>query len=163
MSAAASEPESRRGFLAKAWRLLGLAAAAEAVLVAGAFLWPRRNRPREGARLLEAGPVSDFTPSSVTPFPAARFYLVRLADGGFLALSSTCSHLECSVPWNEKEKTFPCPCHGSVFDLTGDVKSPPAPRPLDLLPVSIEGGIVRVDTARKVKRERFEPSQVVRL
>ncbi len=157
-------PDSRRGFLERAWKLLGLAAAAEAVAVVGAFLWPRgKAGGGSGAKLVEAGPVAEFTPASVTPFPGGRFYLVRLADGGFLALSSTCSHLECSVPWNEKDRTFPCPCHGSVFDVTGDVKSPPAPRALDLLPVSIEGGVVRVDTSRKIRRERFEPSQVTRL
>jgi cytochrome b6-f complex iron-sulfur subunit len=154
---------SRRGLLGKLWKVLGFAAAAEAVLVVGAFLWPRKGR--EGARgaVVVAGPVAEFTPSSVTPFPAQRFYLVRLTDGGFLALSSVCSHLECIVPWNEKDRTFPCPCHGSVFDMTGEVKSPPAPRPLDLFPVSLEGGIVRVDTSRKIRRSRFEPSQVVHL
>lgn len=156
--------DSRRDFLGRAWRLLGLAAAAEALAVVGAFLWPRRKGDAgSGAALVSAGPVAEFTPASVTAFPAGRFYLVRLADGGFLALSSRCTHLECSVPWNEKERAFACPCHGSVFDLTGEVKSPPAPRPLDLHPVAIEGGVVRVDTARTLRRERFEPSQVTRL
>ncbi len=154
---------SRRGVLGHLWKILGLAAAAEAAVVIVAFLWPRKGK--EGARggLVVAGPVAEFTPASVTPFPAHRFYLVRLTDGGFLALSSICSHLECSVPWNERDRTFPCPCHGSVFDMTGEVKSPPAPRPLDLFPVTLEGGIVRVDTSRKIRRSKFEPSQVVRL
>jgi len=159
-----SEPGvSRRGVLGRLWKILGIVAAAEAVAVIGAFLWPRKGK--EGARgsLVVAGPVAEFTPASVTPFPAHRFYLVRFTDGGFLALSSTCSHLECSVPWNEKDRTFPCPCHGSVFDMTGDVKSPPAPRALDLFPVTIEGGIVRIDTNRKIRRAHFEPSQVVNL
>ena len=82
--------------------------------------------------------IPDRTAVVVTAFPGGRFYLVRLQDGGFLALSSTCTHLECSVPWSEKERKFPCPCHGSVFDITGQVLSPPAPRALDLFPVSIE-------------------------
>ena len=145
---------SRRGVLGHLWKILGLAAAAEAAVVIVAFLWPRKGK--EGARggLVVAGPVAEFTPASVTPFPAHRFYLVRLTDGGFLALSSICSHLECSVPWNERDRTFPCPCHGSVFDMTGEVKSPPAPRPFDLFPVTLEGGIVRVDTSRKIRRSK---------
>jgi cytochrome b6-f complex iron-sulfur subunit len=67
------------------------------------------------------------------------------------------------VPWNEAARSFPCPCHASTFDLRGEVLSPPAPRALDLFPVVIEGGIVKVDTARRVERSRFEPSQVTYL
>jgi cytochrome b6-f complex iron-sulfur subunit len=152
---------SRRGVLGRLWKFLGIAAAVEAAVVVGAFLWPRKGKDGGKGGLVAAGPVAEFTPASVTPYPAHRFYLVRLTDGGFLALSSTCSHLECSVPWSEKDRTFPCPCHGSVFDMTGDVKSPPAPRALDLFAVTIEGGVVHVDTSRKIRRAHFEPSQVV--
>ena len=41
-----------------------------------------------------------------------------------------------------------CPCHASSFDITGDVLSPPAPRPLDIFPVRIENDIVKVDTRK---------------
>ncbi len=158
------EGQTRREFLGTAWRWLGLLAAAEFGVVLGAYLWPRKgSEGKETARIVEAGPVADFTPSSVTPFPQGRFYLVRLADGGFLALSSKCSHLGCTVPWNEQSKTFPCPCHASVFDMTGEVRNPPAPRPLDLLPVTIEGGVVKVDTGKHVQRQKFDASQVVYL
>jgi cytochrome b6-f complex iron-sulfur subunit len=99
----------------------------------------------------------------VRAFPGGQFYLVRLADGGFLALSSKCTHLGCTVPWNEKQRSFPCPCHASTFDEKGDVLSPPATRALDLFPVVIEGGIVKVDTSRRIARARFEPGQVAYL
>jgi cytochrome b6-f complex iron-sulfur subunit len=146
------------------WKGLGLLAVAEFTAVLGAYLWPRKEEGEgAGGGIVTAGVAADFTPSSVTPFPEGHFYLVRLADGGFLALSATCSHLGCAVPWNEKDQNFPCPCHASVFDITGAVKSPPAPRPLDLLPVAIEGGVVAVDTRKKIRRDRFEPSQVVYL
>lgn len=155
---------SRREFLGTAWKALGLLAAAEFAAVLGAYLWPRKGSGEErGGGVVEAGPVAEFTPSSVTAFPQGRFYLVRLGDGGFLALSSKCSHLGCTVPWDEASKTFPCPCHASVFDMNGEVRNPPAPRPLDLLAVSIEGGIVKVDTRKKTQRQKFEPSQVVYL
>jgi cytochrome b6-f complex iron-sulfur subunit len=67
------------------------------------------------------------------------------------------------VPWSQKEQTFPCPCHASTFDLKGDVLAPPATRALDLFPVVIEGGIVKVDTSRRIERARFEPAQVTYL
>ncbi len=133
-------------------------------MVAGTFAWPRPQEEKaDPSRIVEAGAVADFTPDSVTPFPGGRFYLVRLSDGGFLALSSVCTHLGCTVPWNEDSKRFPCPCHASVFDMTGQVLSPPAPRALDLLPVQIEGGLVRVDTGTRIRRQVFEPSQVTYL
>ena len=154
--------QDRRGFLARAWKLLGTVAALQFVGVVAAFVWPRKPEGSEGA-VVEAGPVGEFTPSSVTAFPQGRFYLVRLTDGGFLALSSKCPHLGCTVPWNEKEKTFPCPCHASVFDIRGEVLSPPAPRPLDRLKVTIDSGIVRVDTAQRIQRARVEPSDVTYL
>ena len=32
-----------------------------------------------------------------------------------------CPHLKCSLLFNEVEKTWDCPCHGSRFDLNGKV------------------------------------------
>lgn len=153
----------RRQLLSLAWKVLGVAAAAELVGVVAAYLWPRKGAGEAGGHVVEAGPVGEFTPASVTPFPQGRFYLVRLADGGFLAISSKCSHLGCTVPWNEKDSSFPCPCHASVFDMRGDVLSPPAPRALDLFPITIESGVVKVDTSRRIQRSRFEDSQVAYL
>ena len=156
-------PAGRRTFLGRLWKGLGLLAAVEVVVAVAAFLAPRKQGAGSGRGLVVAGPVAEFTPASVRPFPAGRFYLVRLADGGFLAISSRCTHLGCAVPWSEKDQAFPCPCHASRFDLRGDVLSPPAPRALDLFPVVIEAGIVKVDTARRIERSRFEPGQVTYL
>jgi cytochrome b6-f complex iron-sulfur subunit len=128
-----------------------------------AYLAPRKEGAGGGAGVFTAGPVSEFTPASVRAFPAGKFYLVRLADGGFLALASRCTHLGCTVLWNPKDQVFPCPCHASTFDQKGDVLSPPATRALDLFPVVIEGGIVKVDTSRRIERTRFDPAQVTYL
>jgi cytochrome b6-f complex iron-sulfur subunit len=157
------ENPDRRRFLSRAWRLLGLVAAFEFLGVVVAYLWPRKGEGEAGGAIIEAGPVGEFTPASVTPFPQGRFYLVRLTDGGFLAISSKCTHLGCTVPWNEKDKSFPCPCHASVFDIRGDVLSPPAPRALDLFPITIESGVVKVDTSRRIQRSHFEAGQVAYL
>ena len=87
--------------------------------------------------------------------PQGQFYLARLADGGFLALSRRCTHLGCSIPWDEEKRRFVCPCHGSIFNLAGEVLTGPAPRPLDTFPVRIENGIVKVDVTMAQKRDRF--------
>ncbi len=38
-------------------------------------------------------------------------------------MSLKCSHLGCSIVWDEKVNEFICPCHSSKFDITGDVTS----------------------------------------
>ena len=160
---AESAPEpGRRSFLKLAWLGLGLAAVSEASWIVLSFLKPRPRAPRNAGSLVVAGPSDGFAPGSVTAFPAGKFYLVRLADGGFLALHRQCTHLGCSVPWDEASGRFVCPCHSSVFDVRGDVLAPPAPRPLDVFAVRIENGIVKVDVSAPIRRSGFDGSQVVR-
>ena len=145
-------------------RLLGGIALLEAGWVAVSALTPRRRAPQlqDGPDVIIAGPVSRFEPGSVTAFAEGGFYLTRLDDGGFLALHRKCTHLGCSVPWNAAEQRFACPCHASAFDIRGDVVNAPAPRALDRFPVSIQDGVVRVDTGRVIRRQAFEPDQAVR-
>ena len=153
----------RRSFLARTMRVLGGVAIIEAGWVAVSALLPNKRRmpAMDGPEVQEAGPVERFEPGSVTAFADGRFYLVRLDDGGFLAIHRKCTHLGCSVPWDTDEQRFACPCHASAFDIRGAVINAPAPRPLDLFPVVIENGMVKVDTGRVVRRKAFEPSQVV--
>jgi cytochrome b6-f complex iron-sulfur subunit len=152
----------RRSFLRFAWLGIGLASLGEAAWIVASFLRSRRAVPAGEGNLVVAGPSDAFAPGSVTAFPAGKFYLVRLADGGFLALNRQCTHLGCSVPWDEASGRFACPCHASAFDLRGDVLAPPAPRPLDLFAVRIENGIVKVDVSAPIRRSGFDASQVAR-
>lgn len=157
-------PESRprRSLLRALWVGLGAVALAEAAWVALSFLRPRKGPGGEAADpVVVAGPAERFEVGTVTAFPRGRFYLARLEDGGFLAMGRECTHLGCTVAWEEKEMRFLCPCHASAFDLRGDVLSPPAPRALDLYAVSIENQEVRVDTAKRSRRSAFDPSQAV--
>ena len=152
---------SRRGFLAVLWGgLIGLASF-ELVWIVLSFLKPRARggAAAHGAALVVAGPAESFEPGSVTAFPQGRFYLVRLDDGGFLALHRECTHLGCSVPWIEDERRFVCPCHASSFDITGTVLAPPAPRPLDMFRIRLENGIVKVEVEHPVRRSSFQPVQ----
>ena len=41
-------------------------------------------------------------------------------------VSLKCPHMKCNVVFNEEEKTWDCPCHGSRFDIDGNVLQGPA-------------------------------------
>lgn len=156
------KPTPRRRFLNRLWLLLVALGVVEFALMLTYYFKPRKPSAdvSDEATLLTAGNVADFKPGSVTAFPQGRFYLVRLAAGGFLALSRQCTHLGCTVPWDEKAGHFACPCHASVFDMTGSVVKSPAPRALDSFPIAIENNVIRVDTGRRIRRNQFRDDQV---
>jgi Rieske Fe-S protein len=56
--------------------------------------------------------------------------LYRDSEGELHAITSICPHMRCDVGWNDREKVWDCPCHGSRFRPTGEVIRGPAARPL---------------------------------
>ena len=53
------------------------------------------------------------------------------ANGDIYAVDPTCTHLGCLLTWNNLDKTWDCPCHGSRFDYTGKNIYDPAFEDLD--------------------------------
>jgi len=158
--AMANVDKSRRQFLSRLFAGLGILAGLEAIWMTVSTLGSRRTTTQPGqGRRFEAGAVAQFPIDSVTPFPEAGFYLSRLEDGGFLALDRQCTHLGCNASWHPDEQRFVCPCHASAFDIRGSVLNGPAPRPLNLYPVTVDEGLVLVDTATRLRRNTFEPEQ----
>lgn len=54
----------------------------------------------------------------------------RDAEGALHAVDAACAHLGCTVAWNDAERSWDCPCHGSRFTPDGAVLAGPATRPL---------------------------------
>lgn len=63
----------------------------------------------------------------------------RDETGTVHALSARCTHLGCIVNFNDAEKAWECPCHGSRFGIDGTVLQGPANRPLE--PCDIPDGL----------------------
>lgn len=59
-----------------------------------------------------------------------KIAVFRDYDNTLRAFSAVCPHLGCIVHWNNDEKSFDCPCHGSRFSTDGTVINGPAKRGL---------------------------------
>ncbi|MBT3323444.1 MAG: Rieske 2Fe-2S domain-containing protein [Anaerolineae bacterium] len=154
------EKLSRRDFLGLAWGAAGALAITELSFVGFKFLSPRATDGEFGGEF-NLGAYEDYPLGSVTPVEMGRFYLVRLENGGFLAIYRRCTHLGCAVPFDQATGKFTCPCHGSVFTNEGDVLNQPAPRPLDLFALSMnEEGEIIVNTSSPIQRDKTSVEDV---
>lgn len=164
---------TRRQFLSRAWWVGGAVLGLEMVGGLVVSMWPKLKAGNFGSKVsvvsvaeAEAMPVG-----TITYFLEQRFYLSRV-ESGFLAMYRKCTHVGCVVPWlpddpsedglGEKGR-FNCPCHGGIYDRYGLVHAGPPLRPLDLFPITIEGGELIVDTGTIIQRSDFDESQVVKL
>jgi len=87
-------------------------------------------------------PVNDGWHSSEDRF---RVY-ARLDDTGEpFVLSATCTHLGCTVQWNQSAGEFQCPCHGGRFGADGAVLGGPPPKPLRRLEARVRDGQIVAD------------------
>ncbi|NIP59304.1 MAG: Rieske (2Fe-2S) protein, partial [Gemmatimonadetes bacterium] len=60
------------------------------------------------------------------------------------AYSAICTHEGCVVGWNAERQTIRCPCHGGVFDVSGNVVEGPPPAPLYPFAVEVKDGKIFV-------------------
>ncbi len=126
-----SKLQSRRAFLQTG---LGLLLAGWAGwLTQGVLFPPVRAEARPVEIPLADLPVGGSKPITYEGRPA----LVMRTAEGVIALSLICTHLGCTVQWQEGKQQFYCPCHDGRFDRDGDVIAGPPPLPLERLPVKV--------------------------
>jgi cytochrome b6-f complex iron-sulfur subunit len=81
--------------------------------------------------------------------PERSIALFKDKDGQVHAISLICTHLGCVV--KPIEDGFDCPCHGSHFDMMGEVTKGPAPKALPWLQVTeVGGGVYDIDESKIV-------------
>ena len=79
----------------------------------------------------DAGPAIGQARAGEDPrSPRRKVAAYRDPSGAIMLKSATCPHLGCLVAWNDAERTWDCPCHGSRFTPEGDVIAGPAESPL---------------------------------
>jgi len=79
--------------------------------------------PEDGPREYDLGPAENYPPGSRSVVADGGAVLIH-DESGLYAISTTCTHLGCRV--NPSPEGFLCPCHGSRFDLQGNVLNGPA-------------------------------------
>ena len=81
----------------------------------------------------DLGSPDDLQPGEARVFlgKEGRTAAFRDDDGTLHAVSARCTHLGCSVRFNDAERSWDCPCHGSRFALDGTVLEGPAVEPLE--------------------------------
>jgi cytochrome b6-f complex iron-sulfur subunit len=105
----------------------------------------------------DPGPPSEFDLGEAAKYPVGS-RVVR-ADipaviynraGVITAYSLTCTHLGCTV--EEDGEAFACPCHGSRYNIDGEVLKGPAQKPLRRLEVELlEDHTLRLYTNKGMK------------
>jgi Rieske Fe-S protein len=60
----------------------------------------------------------------------SKLAVYRDESGQVHCVSAVCTHMGCIVDWNNAEKSWDCPCHGSRFEISGEVIEGPALDPL---------------------------------
>jgi cytochrome b6-f complex iron-sulfur subunit len=121
-----------------------------AVVGCAAKLPPVRDVPAEGGavRLTIAEYPELQKPGGAVPVRpnggGKPIMVVRGEGDAFTAHLLKCTHLGCTVGWNEGERTFDCPCHGSRFKVDGSVLRGPAKAPLTEYPVTYDGSVAVV-------------------
>jgi len=73
--------------------------------------------------------------AKVTKYNGEKLALYKDEHGELHAVSPVCTHLKCSVAWNDAEQSWDCPCHGSRFSYEGKVLTGPADHDLEKIEI----------------------------
>ena len=76
--------------------------------------------PGETINMIEPGHAA------VVETTEGRAGVYRSEDGQIYQVDVVCPHLGCRLVWNQDERSWDCPCHGSRFDYRGNLLNGPA-------------------------------------
>lgn len=115
----------RRSFISKA--TIGIVTVCGFIITLLGFFIPIPKTGQQAKRL-KIGRLEDYPVNRFTFLEKEKVFLFREREG-VRAVSAKCTHLGCIL--KDNGHGFECPCHGSKYDLSGQVLSGPAPRELD--------------------------------
>ncbi len=111
------------------------------------FLWPARlaRAGKLAIGLDKLKPLQTVGSSITLKLKGKLVMLIRDGEESVKGFSPICTHKECTVEHTVGAETIVCPCHGSSYDLEGQVLTGPAERPLRRFETSLADGRVVID------------------
>lgn len=111
------------------------------------FLYPAINFmsppaiPEASTNEVAAGRVQELKPNSgkIVKFGSKPALLIRLSETEWRAFSAVCTHLNCTVQYQDSTRQVWCACHNGLYDLNGKVVGGPPPKPLEEYAVHVRG------------------------
>lgn len=109
-----------------------------------AYLWPLRSGAATSDLLRgSAGEPLSLDALAINEGIVARndlgkILIVRRPNDEFIGLQATCTHLGCTVAWNQDSEQVECPCHGARYNMIGEVLRGPAKLPLDRVEIIVD-------------------------
>lgn len=128
---------SRRTFVQT---LLGLAAS-------GALLLPRAPWAETGDAVLPLDKLAGLDRPGAgmrIKLRGREILLIRVSETEISALDPACRHKKCGVKFESGWDKIRCKCHGSRYDLRGQVLNGPAKQDLARYPSEITGGALKI-------------------
>jgi Rieske Fe-S protein len=97
--------------------------------------------PEASTNEVSGGKVQSLKPNSgkIVKFGSRPALLIRVSETEWRAYSAICTHLNCTVQFQDSTRQIWCACHNGFYDLNGKVVSGPPPRPLEEYAVHIRG------------------------
>ncbi len=82
---------------------------------------------------------SDVKPGEgkIVEYDGKKVGVYKNEAGEYFCINPVCSHLKCALSFNEAEKSWDCPCHGSRFDIKGNILEGPAVLPIDKIKIKM--------------------------
>lgn len=104
-------------------------------------------RSNQDVHLMQVARIDELAVNEAKTFTYPDSYaqgiLINLPRVGLVAYSDVCTHLSCAVLYQPDQNRLYCPCHEGVYDpYSGDVLAGPPPRPLPIIQLAVQNGIV---------------------
>jgi len=150
------QPQTRRSFCARTAALAGCGGALAMILEgcssgptspSNAAMLPVISGTLAGSTVTVAidssSPLAAVGNAALVQASGAQMLVARTGQSIFVALSAICTHQTCTIT-GFASNTYVCPCHGSTFDLNGNVTGGPAPTNLHQFTTQFNNGLLTI-------------------
>ena len=130
-------PDSEHSYIATGFQKWGMTTGTAAAMILTDTILGRDNpwaevydpsRSKSVEPLPTRGELSRLAPGEGAIIEKGKEKVAAYRDpqGALYTLNPSCRHMGCTVSWNDAEKTWDCPCHGSRYNARGEVILSPA-------------------------------------